>query len=67
MRLLIAVALALPFAIWGLVELLGRRRARYLQTHSPRVIKESLERARAKQAEREKPRPSATENPGTTE
>ena len=53
MRLWLPVVIFLAMmAAWAALQLLRRRRTRYLQAHRPRIMKESLDRARAKQAQR---------------
>lgn len=47
---LLAVILV-PLVAWALVEVVRRRRARFLRAHRARVIGDSLDRARAKQTE----------------
>ena len=55
MRALVIVVLVMVCLAWGVVALARLRRRRFLVANRPRVIKESLERARAKQREGDGP------------
>ena len=55
MRALLVVVVVMTCLAWGLVVLARLRRRRFLVANRPQVIKESLERARAKQQVRDDP------------
>lgn len=55
---LLVVLLLAACAGWGIVVALRVRRRRYLTTNRPRVIEESLRRAKTKQGEQDLPGPT---------
>ena len=56
MSVLALILLLAACAGWGLVVVLRVRRRRYLAANRPRVIEESLRRAKTKQGEHDDPR-----------